>query len=1118
MDQHLDFLAGGGEMGERIRAKDWSTTPLGAPDRWPQSLRSALSHLLPSKAQIVLFWGPELLTFYNDAYRPVLGGKHPKALGAPVREVWDELWENGLKDLFDPVLATGEAFWAQDRPFFLERHGYLEETYFDISYDPVRDESGRVGGVFCIVSETTGRVVGERRLRVLRDLGGIAQHASSVADVLAAAATILGRYPEDLPFVLFYSKMAKSRDDGSVQLASASGVEAGGPAAPRELASNEQASWPLVDALEIFDAGALPWPGALRAGLWPEAIRQIAVLPCSPVGESPTTWLVAGISPRRRADEAYRDFLRVVSSSIAAAVAVARRSEDERRRSQALAELDRAKTAFFSNVSHEFRTPLTLIAGPLEDVLHDAAEPLAVAQRERLDIARRSTQRLQKLVNTLLDFARIEAGRVQASYVPVDLAALTVDLVSSFRSAAERGGLALVVDCPPLPAPVYVDREMWEKIVLNLVSNAFKFTLEGSITVRLRRRGENAVLEVVDTGAGVAPSDLQRIFERFHRVEGVKSRTHEGTGIGLALVQELARMHGGCVTVESVHGRGSTFTVTIPFGSAHLPRDRVGAMSTLPPTAIGADPFVEEALGWLPGTPPTIPAPAEGTRPRIIWADDNRDMRDYVRRLLVGRYVVEAVIDGEEALAAARREEPDLVLSDVMMPRLDGLALTRAMRADPSLRDVPVMLLSARAGEEARVEALAEGADDYVVKPFSARELLARIESRLQIARLRSDALAAARKNEAVLRAVDRRKDEFIAMLSHELRNPLAPLRNGLHLLRVQKERAVDASRTHAMMERQLAHLVRLVDDLLEMSRINQGALELRRERLTLATLVGNAVETSEPLIREAGHRLDVEVPQVPVWIDGDPVRLGQVVSNLLNNAARYTERGGRISLRAELQPDRVAIAVRDTGIGFTPEAAAGFFELFQRGSRSKGLGIGLTIARRLAEMHGGTIRASSEGPGQGSCFTVELPLATAPAAPTAHKPRPDGLARQKILVVDDNEDAADSLGMLLEGFDSEVRVAHSGAEALTIFEGFEPTFVLLDIGMPVMDGYEVARAIRKRHPERRAVLVALTGWGQESDRRRARDAGFDHHLVKPPDLRRLQAILETPGPHPEVR
>ncbi len=692
----------------------------------------------------------------------------------------------------------------------------------------------------------------------------------------------------------------------------------------------------------------------------------------------------------------------------------------------------------------------------------------------------------------------------------MDLAALTADLASSFRSAAERGGLELIVDCPPLAEDVYVDREMWEKIVLNLVSNAFKFTLEGSITVRLRRRDARAVLEVIDTGTGIAASELPRIFDRFHRVEGAKSRTHEGTGIGLALVQELAKMHGGDVKADSTEGRGSTFEVTVPFGTAHLPRERIGAKSRLPTTALGADPFVEEALGWLPGAPPPMPKSAEGPRPRIVWADDNRDMREYVRRLLAGRYDVEAVVDGEEALAAARRARPDLILSDVMMPKLDGQQLTRAVRADPSLREVPVVLLSARAGEEARIEALKEGADDYVVKPFSARELLARIDSRLQIARLRGEALVATREREAALRASDRRKDEFIAMLSHELRNPLAPLRNGLQILRMQHERAVDASRIHDMMERQLGHLVRLVDDLLEMSRINQGTLELRRERVTLASVVTAAVEASEPLIRDAGHHLDIAVPPVPIWLDGDPVRLGQIASNLLNNAARYTERGGRIWLSVEVSRDRVALSVRDTGIGFVPDAVAGFFELFHRGSRSKGLGIGLTIARRLAEMHGGTLRASSEGPGRGACFTLDLPLASAPSAVMEQQTAAGRLARQRVLIVDDNEDAADSLGMLLETSDSEVRIAHSGREALTMFEHFDPAFVLLDIGMPDMDGYEVARAIRSRYSERHPVLIAFTGWGQETDRARAREAGFDHHLVKPTDLRTLKTILGT--------
>jgi hypothetical protein len=269
MNPHDGFLAGGGEMGERIRAMDWSTTSLGPVDGWPQSLRSALSHLLPSKAQIALFWGPDLVAFYNDAYRPVLGGKHPAALGAPIREVWPELWSSGLKELFDSVLGTGEAFWARDRPFFLDRHGYLEETYFDLSYDPMRDESGRVNGVFCIVSETTGRVVGERRLRLLRDLGAIAPQASSVSDVFATAATVLARDPEDLPFDLLYTRAGTAE---GWRWVGACGVSAGDPVAPRELGSSGRPLWPLVASLEIFEAEALAWPGPLRAGPYPEPI------------------------------------------------------------------------------------------------------------------------------------------------------------------------------------------------------------------------------------------------------------------------------------------------------------------------------------------------------------------------------------------------------------------------------------------------------------------------------------------------------------------------------------------------------------------------------------------------------------------------------------------------------------------------------------------------------------------------------------------------------------------------------------------------------------------------------------------------------------------------------
>jgi len=393
--------------------------------------------------------------------------------------------------------------------------------------------------------------------------------------------------------------------------------------------------------------------------------------------------------------------------------------------------------------------------GPIEDALADRADALAPSQRERLDIAHRNSLRLLKLVNTLLDFSRIEAGSARAAYEPVDLAAYTVELVSGFRSAVERAGLRLLVNCAALSAPVYVDPDMWEKIVLNLLSNAVKFTFEGEIAVTLRQVGDGAELEVRDTGTGIPAAEIPHLFERFHRVRGAQARTHEGTGIGLALVQELARLHGGTVRVASALGVGTTFTVALPLGAAHLPADRVVDAPAARPMAPGSPSYVEEALRWLPDIPDTSDVSpswndarlnpdggqdgleAEPTV-RILLADDNADMRDYLARLLGVRYSVRAVADGEAALEAALAWAPDLVLSDVMMPRLDGIGLLRALRAAPQTRTTPVILLSARAGEDAAVEGLDAGADDYLVKPFAARELLARVRTHVELARLRA--------------------------------------------------------------------------------------------------------------------------------------------------------------------------------------------------------------------------------------------------------------------------------------------------------------------------------------------------------------------------------------------
>jgi PAS domain S-box-containing protein len=716
----LTFLQGGGEMGARMRDMDWSTTALGPVEAWPQSLRSTVSMMLPSKAQIILFWGPEFVVLYNDAYRPVFGAKHPEALGLAGREAWREIWESQLKALLTGVVRTGEAFWAKDLLFEIERHGFPEETYFDVSYDPVRVESGDVGGVYCIVTETTERVVGERRMALLKDLAARNATARTAVDACALAIETLARKPQDILFALTYLG-----DE----------LQSSTPDAPEQLARSK-----------------------------PELVKDVSIASSSQ--EAQAARLVVGLNPKRPFDDQYRAFVDLVADQLGTALANAHAYEQERRRAEALAELDRAKTAFFSNVSHEFRTPLTLLVGPLEEGLADAGTPLPPVHRERQEVAHRNALRLLRLVNTLLDFSRIEAGRIDAHFEPTDLATFTAELASVFRSAIEKADLELVIDCVPLPEAVYVDRAMWEKIVLNLLSNAFKFTFEGRITVQLRSLGNRVELRVADTGVGIPQADLPRLFERFHRVKHSRARTHEGTGIGLALVQELVRIHGGGVTVASKEGRGTTFTVTVQMGTAHLPPERATSPQ-LRSTGLGAIPYVEEALRWLPTTDvsaqdlASVAETAGGvinpskTAARILVADDNADMRDYLRRMLEQHYRVEVVGDGRTALDRIRHDAPALVLADVMMPTLDGFGLVAAIRADEHSRSLPVILLSARAGEEARIEGLNAGADEYLVKPFSARELLACVASQLALSRMRGETENARRYLAAIVDSAD---------------------------------------------------------------------------------------------------------------------------------------------------------------------------------------------------------------------------------------------------------------------------------------------------------------------------------------------------------------------------
>ena len=673
----------------------------------------------------------------------------------------------------------------------------------------------------------------------------------------------------------------------------------------------------------------------------------------------------------------------VVARSRELSVAV----RDLRSANAKLGEVDAAKTAFFSNVSHEFRTPLTLMLGPLEDGLADADEPLGPRQSRRIELVRDNALRLLKLVNALLDFSRLEAGRLRPHFAPLDVSKFTLELAGMFESAFERAGLGFVVDCPPV-GPVWIDRDMWEKIVPNLISNAFKFTLSGEVAVRLRDEPGGILLEVADTGSGIPEAELPHVFERFHRVAGAGGRSYEGTGIGLALVRELVALHGGRVSVESEVGRGSTFRVTIPKGFAHLPADAVSHTPSDSGITLDAGAHAAEMAGWLDAREPVAGTPVESAGgsaasdaaagAHVLVVDDNPDLRAYVANLLTPAYRISTAADGIEALESIRADPPDIVLSDVMMPRLDGFGLVREVRADPRTRSLPVILLSARAGEESAVQGLDAGSDDYLVKPFSARELLARVRTHVALSRARREWAAELERTNLSLEAVNRELEAFSYSVSHDLRAPLRHVIGFAGLLEEHARGAVDdRGRKYLHTITSAAnHMARLIDDLLAFSRLGRGALA--KSRVDLDALVREV--RAQVLEQEgaAGRVIDWVVDDLRE-VHADAALLRQVFVNLLSNALKYSAPRDRtkIEVMTEASNDgSVVVSVRDNGVGFDMTHADRLFGVFQRLHRAEefaGTGIGLANVKRIIHRHGGRVWAESE-PGLGATFYFSLP------------------------------------------------------------------------------------------------------------------------------------------------
>jgi signal transduction histidine kinase len=986
-------FVGQSKMDALLREYPWTKTSVGPPEKWPDSWRAAARLCLDSAFPMLLLLGEEFLFVYNDPCIPLTGAKHPEIIAQPTSRAWSEIWADPIEPMVRSVIATCEPTCSEDLFLPLERFGYAEETHFILAFSAIRDADRMPNAVFVTLRETTESVLVARRVACLDALTARCFSAETATEACTIATEVMDQYLRDMPFTLLY---LIDREGGSARLAAYSGLKS----CPDSLASE------IVALTELQTTSSWPIPAAVRRQQTIEAsIARTLITPhlrdtlftpkhaltiplADPAGGTAGVF-VAGLNPMRPMDEC-RKLAAAVAARLTTAIANANVKQRTRERAEALAALDRAKTLFLSDVSHEFRTPLTLLLSPLDEVIANAQ--LDAADLELLRTSRRAGTRLLKLVQSLLDFSRVEAGRVQAAFEPTDLAALTADLASLFRSTFERANVVLAVDCEPLAEPVYVDPDMWEKIVLNLLSNAFKFTLAGEVRVRLSSQEEWIVLEVRDTGCGVAPKDVPHVFDRFHRGQTTRARSAEGSGIGLSLVQELLRLHGGTVTLDSEVDRGTTVTVKLRRGSKHLAPEQIRASRTqsVRSTAV---PFLEEVSGWVPdpdeahATQPAIKVPSRQRRrttaplvgtERILIVDDNADMRRYIRRILREHWSVETVSDGMSALERARRAPPDLLIADLMMPGLDGLSLLAALRDQESTAELPVLVLSARSNEDASIDALHAGADDFLPKPFTARELVARVAVQLARVRLRQAERMARQSAEETSQL----KDELVTLLSQSLRNPLNVMLRTVSVLKEQSPGSEETRRALELIRASTREQHRLLDEVHDISCITAGCFEVHMARIAApATLVSEEVEILRPIAVARRVRLESYIDAACGQLQGDAQRIRQIVHNLVSHALSCTQTTGNVIIECKGRGAFVEIIVRDNGAGISAEALPHVFDAHwqmqhARGesSRASALSLGLAVTHRIVELHGGRIFVSSDGEGRGTVFTVRLP------------------------------------------------------------------------------------------------------------------------------------------------
>jgi signal transduction histidine kinase len=994
----LDFLSGGGEMGERIRNFDWTSTPLGDPETWEQGLKTCVRIILTSAQPMFVWWGPSLINIYNDSYAQIMGKKHPAGLGARASTVWTEIWDLLVAKI--ESVERNEGTYDDSFFFIMDRKGYPEEVYVSFSYSPAPGDDGSVKGVFCVCSENTERVINERALQTLRDLGAVAFDGKSLDIIYRNVADVLGKNNRDFPFAIVY----KIEENGNKAIATAStGTD------------NEQYILPAIidtkvptrktrDFCEVYASNKLTVTEVqklredLPKGCWKMAPSKFVYIPISGVGSNhPYAIIFAALNPCRQFDNNFQQFCELIGERVSLEINKMLALEEERKRVEALEQIDKAKTVFFSNISHEFRTPLTLILSPLEELLNQQNSNLSAIEQQNIETSHRNALRLLKLVNTLLDFSRIESGKLQASYTLTEITDLTKKLVANFRSVIEKAGLTLNVKAETLMQLVYLDRPMWEKIVFNLLSNAFKYTLAGSITVELTAEDKYAVLSIQDTGVGIPAEELPHMFERFHRVQQASGRTFEGTGIGLSFIKELVQLHNGDISVTSELNKGSTFTVRIPFGKEHLPQHQITTQPMEETVASGM--FVEEAGTLLVKQKISGNAGTEQKNlPLVLIVDDNADMRDHLQSIMAPHFNVITANNGLEALHKIQEQPPVLVLSDVMMPVMDGIGLVKEIKSNITTAHIPIILLTARAGEESKIVGWETGADDYLTKPFSSKELISRVSSQIRTQQIRTEALMDIAEQKQYSKKLEEMNRELIKMneelssfayvSSHDLQEPLRKIQMFSKRILEKEVHALsdEGKNFFYRMDNAANRMQRLIDDLLAYSRTNTA--QKRFEKTPLNDLMKDVMQELLEKITATGTVIEYDaLPELKII----PFQFKQLFTNLISNSIKFAKPGipPHIVIKSTLvtgaQINEHAadkkrkywhLSFADNGTGFDSQYKEQIFGLFQRLHGRKeyeGTGIGLAIAKKVVDNHSGFISAEGKE-NEGATIHIYLP------------------------------------------------------------------------------------------------------------------------------------------------